>query len=199
MNSIVNTQRLLFYHQSTTRQAALLSHLAALPLQSNCAWASSVSRTINSSCSWKQAALSWTTLQLRHPDLLTREQGDIFTGLTWPWLQICVPLFFFFFFLVSHLTGRDFSHCFENQDVVRTWWDPWGNGWTFEPVCRDGRGSTDSIKWPTASELSLMGVNIDIWVQSPTAIHLSKFANRERKQHPSVCDNSKQIDNRLFS
>ena len=175
----------------------LLSHLAALPLQSNCAWASSVSRPINSSCSWKQqAALSWTTLQLRPPDLLTREQDSI----SLPWLKTCVPSFFFFFsfFVVSHLTGWDFSCCFENQDVVRTWWGPWGNGWTFEPVCGDGRGCTDSIKWPTASELSLMGVNIDIWAQSPTAIHLSNFANHERKQHPSVCDNSKQIDNRLF-
>lgn len=72
----------------------LLSHLAALPLQSNCAWASSVSRPINSSCSWKQqAALSWTTLQLRPPDLLTREQGSI----SLPWLKTCVPSFFFFF------------------------------------------------------------------------------------------------------
>lgn len=177
----------------------LLSHLAALPLQSNCAWASSVSRTINFSCSWKQAALIWTTLQLRSPDLLTREQGGI--SLAWwgpGWRPAFHLFFFFFFFAVSHLTGRDFWCCFENQDVVRTWWDPWGNGWTFEPVCRDGRGSIDSIKWPSASELSLMGVNIDIWAQSPTAIHLSNFANHERKQHPSVCDNSKQIDNRLF-
>lgn len=197
MNSLVNTQRLLFYHQSTTRRAGcsltsqrclcnlIVPELHQFPEQSIPPVAGS-----RQLCS---GPLGRSVLQTSRPE--SKEASSL------TWLQICVPSFFFslLFFVVSHLTGRDVSRCFESQDVVRTWWDPWGNGWTFEPVCRDGRGSTDSIKWPTASELSLMGVNIDIWAQPPTAIHLSNFANRERKQHPSVCDNSKQIDNRLFS
>lgn len=40
---------------------------------------------------------------------------------------------FFFLFAVSPLTGWVFPCSFENQDVARMWWDPWGskmNFWT---------------------------------------------------------------------
>lgn len=100
----------------------MLSHLTALTAsQSNCAGASSVSRTINWCSLWAQALDHYTPFNISSifQALLTREpesqDAGVFVGLPGPAILSSVNLFF----VVSPLTGPSLYEAFEKQDVVR--------------------------------------------------------------------------------
>lgn len=135
VNFVVNTQRLLFYHQSTARQARVLSHLTALPC--NLIVPELHQFPEQSIPPWCPRPLHRLQYELHRPGPLNQRARRQLGWPEGPWLQTCVPSCFF---VVSILTGGVSLRIFENQDVARMWWDPWGSDWTFEPPCRGQSG-----------------------------------------------------------